>query len=214
MTVFSCGHNTFKVHLYCTCQCFISCTPFFVPEHYSLYRQNIFCWSSHHFMPFGLFLLLCVSVSVSVSVSVCVCLSVCELLSGIRLFVIPGTVACQVLLSMEFSRQEYGSGLPFPSPRILPIHTINNATWNTKCRSRQTPRSACTESYVQSVMEPPGPKDDFDVTLSWEQGKRSLNNDVKEKCGKVRRYAEGSLERTRSKWDAKRMKWGNITRSP
>ena len=26
------------------------------------------------------------------------------------------TVACQVPLSMEFSRQEYWSGLPFPSP--------------------------------------------------------------------------------------------------
>ena len=162
----------------------------------------------------GLVITLCLLGCFYYCVCVCLCLCVCELLSGIRLFVIPGAVACQILLSMEFSRQEYWRGLPFPSPRILPIHTINNATWNTKCRSRQTPRSACTESYVQSVMEPPGPKDDFDVTLSWEQGKRSLNNDVKEKCGKVRRYAEGSLERTRSKWDAKRMKWGNVTRSP
>ena len=31
--------------------------------------------------------------------------------------VIPGTVACQAPLSMGFSRQEYWSGLPFPSPR-------------------------------------------------------------------------------------------------
>ena len=29
-------------------------------------------------------------------------------------------VACQVLLSMGFSRQEYWSGLPFPSPGDLP----------------------------------------------------------------------------------------------
>ena len=29
-------------------------------------------------------------------------------------------VACQVPLSMEFSRQEYWSGLPFPSPGDLP----------------------------------------------------------------------------------------------
>ena len=29
-------------------------------------------------------------------------------------------VAHQVLLSMEFSRQEYWSGLPFPSPGDLP----------------------------------------------------------------------------------------------
>ena len=33
--------------------------------------------------------------------------------------VIPWTVACQSPLSMEFSRQEYWSGLPFPSPGDL-----------------------------------------------------------------------------------------------
>ena len=31
-----------------------------------------------------------------------------------------GLVACQAPLSMEFSRQEYGSGLPFPFPGDLP----------------------------------------------------------------------------------------------
>ena len=36
-------------------------------------------------------------------------------LSRIRLFATPWTVACQAPLSMEFSRQEYWSGLPFPS---------------------------------------------------------------------------------------------------
>ena len=34
--------------------------------------------------------------------------------------VIPWTVACQALLSMEFPRQEYWSGLPFPPPGDLP----------------------------------------------------------------------------------------------
>ena len=34
--------------------------------------------------------------------------------------VTPWTVACQVPLSMEFPRQEYRSGLPFPSPGDLP----------------------------------------------------------------------------------------------
>ena len=33
---------------------------------------------------------------------------------------IPWTVACQAPPSMEFSRQEYWSGLPFPSPGDLP----------------------------------------------------------------------------------------------
>ena len=32
----------------------------------------------------------------------------------------PRTVACQAPLSMEFSRQEYGSGLPCPPQRDLP----------------------------------------------------------------------------------------------
>ena len=34
--------------------------------------------------------------------------------------VTPWTVACQAPLSMGFSRQEYWSGLPFPSPGDLP----------------------------------------------------------------------------------------------
>ena len=36
------------------------------------------------------------------------------------LFVTPWTVACQAPLSMEFSRQEYWSGLPLPSPEEFP----------------------------------------------------------------------------------------------
>ena len=41
-------------------------------------------------------------------------------LSHVTLFVTPWTVARQPPLSMEFSRQEYWSGLPFPSPANLP----------------------------------------------------------------------------------------------
>ena len=43
-----------------------------------------------------------------------------KLLSHVRLFVIPWTVAFQIPLSMEFSRQEYWSGLPFFPPGDLP----------------------------------------------------------------------------------------------
>ena len=39
--------------------------------------------------------------------------------SYVRLFVIPWIVARQAPLSMEFSRQEYWSGLPFPSPGFI-----------------------------------------------------------------------------------------------
>ena len=38
--------------------------------------------------------------------------------------VTPWPIAHQVLLSMEFSRQEYCSGLPFPPPRNLPTAAI------------------------------------------------------------------------------------------
>ena len=38
----------------------------------------------------------------------------------VRLFVTPWTVANQAPLSMGFSRQEYWSGLPFPTPGDLP----------------------------------------------------------------------------------------------
>ena len=43
-----------------------------------------------------------------------------KLLSRVRLFATPWTVDYQSSLSMEFSRQEYWSGLPFPSPGDLP----------------------------------------------------------------------------------------------
>ena len=41
-------------------------------------------------------------------------------LSRVQLFATPWTVALQAPLSMGFSRQEYWSGLPFPSPGDLP----------------------------------------------------------------------------------------------
>ena len=43
-----------------------------------------------------------------------------KLLSRVPLFVTPWTVAYQVPPSKGFSRQEYWSGLPFPSPGDLP----------------------------------------------------------------------------------------------
>ena len=45
---------------------------------------------------------------------------VAYLLSCVQLFAAPQTVAHLAPLSMEFSRQEYWRGLPFPSPRHLP----------------------------------------------------------------------------------------------
>ena len=45
-------------------------------------------------------------------------------LSRVRLFVTPWTVAHQAPLSMGFFRQEYWSGLPFPSPGDIPDPAI------------------------------------------------------------------------------------------
>ena len=52
---------------------------------------------------------------------------VAELLNCIQLFKTPWTVACQAPLSMGFSRQEYWSGLPVPSPGALPYPEIKPA---------------------------------------------------------------------------------------
>ena len=53
-----------------------------------------------------------------------VCVSV-KSLSRVRLFATPWTVAHQAPLSMGFSRQEYWSGLPCPSPGIFPTQGSN-----------------------------------------------------------------------------------------
>ena len=47
-------------------------------------------------------------------------LSEVKSLSRVRLFVTPWTDAYRAPPSMEFSMQEYWSGLPFPSPEDLP----------------------------------------------------------------------------------------------
>ena len=67
------------------------------------------------------------------------------MLSRFQLFVTPWTVAYQTPLSMEFSRQEYWSGLPFPSPGDL----LNRGT------EPMAPESAALAGKFSTV-EPPG----------------------------------------------------------
>ena len=72
----------------------------------------------------GIYFLLCrgyirVPLTMCVYVCVCVCVCVCESLSRAQVFVTSWTVACQAALFMEFSRQEYWSGLPRLSPGDL-----------------------------------------------------------------------------------------------
>ena len=63
-------------------------------------------------------------------------------LSCVQLFATPWTVAHQAPPSMEFSRQEYWSGLPFTSPGDLPDPRIK-------------PRSPALQAYALPS-EPPG----------------------------------------------------------
>ena len=56
-----------------------------------------------------------------------------------QLFVIPWTVVYQASLSMGFSRQEYWSGLPFPSPGDLPDTGIKQGLLH--CRQMLYPLS-------------------------------------------------------------------------
>ena len=62
-------------------------------------------------------------------------------LSRVWLFATPWTVAHQAPLSMEFSRQEHWSGLPFPSPGNLPNPGIEcrSPTWQADALSSEPP---------------------------------------------------------------------------
>ena len=60
------------------------------------------------------------SISINMCVCLCVCAQICpKWLSCVWIFATLWTVAHQAPLSMEFSRQEYWSGLLFPSPGDL-----------------------------------------------------------------------------------------------
>ena len=74
---------------------------------------------------------MCVCVYIFVWVFVCVYTYMqgeCGVLSCVRLVSTPWTVAHQAPLFMEFSRQAYWSGLPFPTPGDLPDPGIKPAS--------------------------------------------------------------------------------------
>ena len=71
-----------------------------------------------------------------------------KLLSHVRLFATPWTVAHQAPPSMGFSRQEYWSGLPFPSPGDLP-----NLGIEPRCSSSQA--DALTSEPPGKLVGPP-----------------------------------------------------------
>ena len=78
-------------------------------------------------------------------------------LSRVRLFATPWTIAHQTPPSMGFSRQEYWSGLPFPSPGDLPDPGIE-------------PGSPALEAEALTS-EPPGkPRKHYFINTVWLDG--------------------------------------------
>ena len=73
-----------------------------------------------------------------------VCACVLSRISRVWLFVTPWTLAHQAPLSIGFSRQEYWSGLPFPSPRRVGI------------KDGETCASVCVGAQQIPTSFPPG----------------------------------------------------------
>ena len=69
---------------------------------------------------FLVFLIFSIDFYVCPSDNITVTIKLVKSLSHVQLFEIPWTVAYKAPLSMGFSRKEYWSGLPFPSPGDLP----------------------------------------------------------------------------------------------
>ena len=69
--------------------------------------------------------------------------------SRVRLFATPWTVAGQAPLSMGFSRQEYWSGLPFPSPGDLPNPGTEpwSPAWQADALSSEPPGNSSSTSF-------------------------------------------------------------------
>ena len=87
-------------------------------------------------------------------------------LSCVQLFVTPWTVAHQAPPSMEFSRQEYWSGLPLPSPGDLPNPGIKPRSptlqadalpfeppGNPHKKTKQNPKPKCVRPLENSAQQ-------------------------------------------------------------
>ena len=87
---------------------------------------------------------------VCVCVCVCMCVYVC-VLSHVWFFVTPWTIAPQAPLFMEFSRQEYLSWLPFPSPADLPNPGIESTVSESPALASRFFTSWATRGALESL---------------------------------------------------------------
>ena len=83
--------------------------------------------------------------------------------SPVQLFVALGAIACQSPLCMEFSRQEYWSGLPFPPPGDL----LNPG-------AEPRPPASQADSYCPSHRD--SPHIHQDGLIKWEVSARMCRN--------------------------------------
>ena len=79
--------------------------------------------------------------------------------SRVRLFTTPWTAAYQAPPSMGFSRQEYQSGVPLPSPKCMSTHTqIHTTHTQNPTKKPHKTKSAGSKSHTSS-MSPPKEED-------------------------------------------------------
>ena len=101
--------------------------------------------------------------------------------SRVQLSVTPWTVAHQAPLSMGFSRQEYGSGLPCPTPGHLPYPGIEPGSLilQTDCSLSELPLkplSTLCRSPKPDLIEAESVLSGIEQALIWKQ--RHLVGDV------------------------------------
>ena len=87
-------------------------------------------------------------------------------LNHVRLFATPWTIAYQAPLSVGFSRQEYWSGLPFPSPGGLPNPGIEPGYPTLQTGS--LPSEPSGKLVYQTVKNLPAMRETWLRSLGWE----------------------------------------------
>ena len=77
-----------------------------------------------------------------------------KLLSRVRLFVTPWAIAYHAPPSMGFSREEYWSGLPFPSPGDLPISGIEpgSPTFQAEALTSEPPGKSPVNFLMMAIL--------------------------------------------------------------
>ena len=73
-------------------------------------------------------------------------------LSYAQLFVTPQVIAHQVPLSMGFSRQEYWSGWPFPSPRTTILSSYSTSVYLPKKCKNTNSKNVCTPLFIAILL--------------------------------------------------------------